>query len=392
MERILASIQDAFIAFDASFRFTFVNDNAALLFGATKEDLLGKDVWQHMIDTKEGIVRRNLKHAISNSIEFAFEFYHPASDCWFEERIYPGADGGACVFILDTTARKKIEERLSLLAKVSSVLSAFIDHHIPSLISSILKSVEGSVLADWCILDVLEETGNIKRIFTQEALPDTWQVDSIPPDQTDVNEYHMVVTLYNGERVGAKASLKSFVAVPLAARGRVFGIWLFARSSSSRRSYKQEEWMACEELARRAALAIDNIRLYQVAENANTAKDHFLAALSHELRTPLTPALLLSETLMTDRSLPLSVVESVRTIHESVELEVQLIDDLLDLTKIARGKLQLYHQNVSAHDLVARTLRIVEHETKKKSLHLCVELNAKHHLLCVDPASRCFGT
>lgn len=76
----------------------------------------------------------------------------------------------------------------------------------------------------------------------------------------------------------------------------------------------------------------------------------------------------------------------MRTIHESVELEVQLIDDLLDLTKIARGKLQLYHQNVSAHDLVARTLRIVEHETKKKSLHLCVELNAKHHLLCVDPA------
>jgi signal transduction histidine kinase len=110
-------------------------------------------------------------------------------------------------------------------------------------------------------------------------------------------EWDLVVDLYNGERVGARASLADFIAVPLAARGRVFGIWLFARSSASRRSYVDEERAACEELARRAALAIDNIRLYQDAENANHAKDHFLAALSHELRTPLTPALLLSETL-----------------------------------------------------------------------------------------------
>lgn len=54
----------------------------------------------------------------------------------------------------------------------------------------------------------------------------------------------------------------------------------------------------CEELARRAGMAIDNIRLYRAAESANLAKDHFLAALSHELRTPLTPALLLSESLL----------------------------------------------------------------------------------------------
>lgn len=60
---------------------------------------------------------------------------------------------------------------------------------------------------------------------------------------------------------------------------------------------QEEDTLACQELARRAALAIDNIRLYQEAENANNAKDNFLAALSHELRTPLTPALLLSETL-----------------------------------------------------------------------------------------------
>jgi hypothetical protein len=107
--------------------------------------MLGKDVWEYMVDTSDGIVRRNLERAITESVDTTFEFYHPSRDCWYEERIYPGAYGGACVFILDTTARKKTEERLSLLAKVSSVLSGFIDHHIPSLIASILKLVEGTV-------------------------------------------------------------------------------------------------------------------------------------------------------------------------------------------------------------------------------------------------------
>jgi K+-sensing histidine kinase KdpD len=69
-----------------------------------------------------------------------------------------------------------------------------------------------------------------------------------------------------------------------------------------------------------------------------------------------------------------------------VELEVQLIDDLLDLTKVARGKLQLHRQYVEAHELVDRTLRIVDHELLKKKLLLRVHLNAQHHLLHVDPA------
>lgn len=117
---------------------------------------------------------------------------------------------------------------------------------------------------------------------------------------------------------------------------------------------QDEDRAVCEELARRAGMAMDNIRLYKAAENANLAKDHFLAALSHELRTPLTPALLISESLLgtlamnnswasffsshysTGEGLPTHVEENLRMIRESVELEVQLIDDLLDLTKISR--------------------------------------------------------
>ncbi len=74
------------------------------------------------------------------------------------------------------------------------------------------------------------------------------------------------------------------------------------------------------------------------------------------------------------------------TIHECVELEVQLIDDLLDLTKIAREKLQLHHQPVNAHDLLTRTMHIVNHEIFNKKLATQIDARAECCILMADPA------
>src|SRR5947209_16117913 len=74
---------------------------------------------------------------------------------------------------------------------------------------------------------------------------------------------------------------------------------------------------------------------------ANAAKDQFLAVLSHELRTPLTPVLTTVQELETDPRLPAEMQSAVQMIRRNVELEARLIDDLLDLTRIAKGKLQL---------------------------------------------------
>src|SRR5207248_2399112 len=97
-----------------------------------------------------------------------------------------------------------------------------------------------------------------------------------------------------------------------------------------------EEPSLAEELAHRAALAIDNAGLYKVAqkaraesERANLAKDSFLAMLSHELRTPLTPVLTSVLTLEQAEALPEDVRESLQMIRRNVELESRLIDDLL---------------------------------------------------------------
>lgn len=139
LERIISSIQDAFVSLDRNLRYSFVNDNAALILGARKEgrlalmamtrgplelilslvrqDMLGRDVWDFMPDTDDRVVRTNLERAIRKQVDVSFEFYHPQKDRWFEHRIYPSTEG-VSIFTLDITARKKSEERLSVLGKV----------------------------------------------------------------------------------------------------------------------------------------------------------------------------------------------------------------------------------------------------------------------------------
>lgn len=95
-----------------------------------------------------------------------------------------------------------------------------------------------------------------------------------------------------------------------------------------------------------------------VADEANKAKDQFLAMLSHELRTPLTPVLMSASMLEQDERLPANVREQLAMIRRNVELEARLIDDLLDVTRIAHGKLELQEEVVDLHALIEEALRM----------------------------------
>ncbi len=88
------------------------------------------------------------------------------------------------------------------------------------------------------------------------------------------------------------------------------------------------------------------------AEAAGKAKDHFLAVLSHELRTPLTPVLMSVDTLMLRSDLPAQVVEGLDMIQRNVTLEAQFIDELLDLTRISRGKFELSQEPMNLHEAI----------------------------------------
>ncbi|GAT32692.1 PAS domain S-box-containing protein [Terrimicrobium sacchariphilum] len=114
----------------------------------------------------------------------------------------------------------------------------------------------------------------------------------------------------------------------------------------------------------------------EVAERSSAAKDSFLAALSHELRTPLTPALMGVATLQQERGLPAGVLTHLSMIRRNIELEIRLIDDLLDLTRIAHGKFELQDAEMDINSVLDRVLEICRSTWEAKNLTLTVERSA----------------
>jgi len=123
------------------------------------------------------------------------------------------------------------------------------------------------------------------------------------------------------------------------------------------------------------------------AEAAGRAKDHFLATLSHELRTPLTPVLALVSALQGDARLPQDVREDIATIARNIELEARLIDDLLDITRIVRGKLELRLETVDIRPIIEHAVKTCcAHEAAEKMILCHEQLAEGSHVARVDPA------
>lgn len=155
------------------------------------------------------------------------------------------------------------------------------------------------------------------------------------------------------------------------------------------RSSQQSQREVAERRLAEAALRDVNERLRSatgVAQQANKAKDDFLATLSHELRTPLTPVLIASAALREDRRLPTDVREQLGMIERNVALEARLIDDLLDLTKISSGKLHLRAEPCDAHSLIGLAIEIVQADAREKAITIERLFGAEHSGLTADPA------
>ena len=122
------------------------------------------------------------------------------------------------------------------------------------------------------------------------------------------------------------------------------------------------------------------------AESANQAKDRFLAVLSHELRTPLTPVLAVVSARQGEADLSPQLRQDLEMIHRNVDLQARLIDDLLDLTRITRGKLELSRSDVEVHGLLSSVLEICRSDANAKGLKLVSDLRAMHSWVHGDGA------
>jgi CheY-like chemotaxis protein/nitrogen-specific signal transduction histidine kinase len=122
------------------------------------------------------------------------------------------------------------------------------------------------------------------------------------------------------------------------------------------------------------------------AETANKAKDQFLAMLSHELRTPLTPVLATLNLWEASEEVPKSLQDDVQMLRRSIELEARIIDDLLDLTRVARGMLTFYPENTDVHALLEFLVGLSQSEFHNKELRVTLKPDAPRHHVHTDAA------
>ena len=171
--------------------------------------------------------------------------------------------------------------------------------------------------------------------------------------------------------------------------GKIIGASKIARDITLQKRIQQELELAREAaeqaklIAEQAREAADRAR--EEAERANRAKDHFLSVLSHELRTPLTPVLGALSLMQDDPSVPVQLHEQVSMIRRNLETEARLVDDLLDLTRIARGTVQLHHEVVDAHAILRNVVTMFQQQTEEKGLTVAVALRAKRFHVWADP-------
>ena len=144
--------------------------------------------------------------------------------------------------------------------------------------------------------------------------------------------------------------------------------------------------VAHEDITRRKLAEEALVAAKDEAEQANKAKDQFLAVLSHELRTPLNPILLAATAMLEQPPGPGELRPTLQMIRRNVDLQARLIDDLLDVMRIVRGKMPLHWEVADAHALIGQALEICRSEVLGKCLALVVALEAADHHVNADPA------
>jgi len=188
-----------------------------------------------------------------------------------------------------------------------------------------------------------------------------------------------------------KRGYASSIALPLISDGNAIGaLTIYSRHADP---FTADEVNLLTELANDLVYGIGAIRLRQAhalaqrnAEEANQAKDQFIAALSHELRTPLTPALAAAHSVLKDHRLPSDLREDLEMIHRNVALEVTLISDLLDLTRIAAGKLVLDLRPVDAAQVIRDAARICSVDLDGRSQILTIDTPGEPYPMEADAA------
>jgi PAS domain S-box-containing protein len=270
-----------------------------------------------------------------------------------------------------TSERRQREEAQRFLYEASSVLAMSLDYEI-----TLWTLARAGIphLADGCVVDMVQDDGSVKRV-------------AIAHIQSDGEE-----TLRNTERLpiasdvirtGQSELAEKMIAVPLVIRGNTIGAIRLVLERVSR-TYNRFDLALAEDLADRAAIALDNATLYRKELEANRLKDEFLATVSHELRTPLTPILGAIYKLRSSRTDDDDLQTALDMIERNAKAQARIVEELLDISRITTGKLDFNRQPADLVSIVERAIAVVRPLTEALGIHLRASLEPLQRLIWCD--------
>ncbi|PYQ16670.1 MAG: two-component hybrid sensor and regulator [Acidobacteria bacterium] len=313
-----------------------------------------------------------------------------------------GGHIGSCV---DVTDRRRAEEASRFLAEASNVLASSLDYQ--TTLGAVARLAVPQI-ADWCAADVLGADGSLQRLAVVHAdlgkvelareLERRYSVDleadrglpnvlrtGYPELVSEITDELLAEMAGDAEhlRILRSLGLRSYIIAPLIARGRTLGALTLMTAESGRR-YGMSDLAFAENLAGRAALAVDNARLYREAQDLNRMKDEFLATLSHELRTPLNAIVGWAHLLRDGKLDEETTQRAIETINRNAKVQNQLIADILDVSRIVTGKLRLNLRPVELPPIVESAVETMRPTAVAKGVGLETQIDAAGGLVSGD--------
>jgi PAS domain S-box-containing protein len=363
LEDVVAGIQDQFYVLNREWHYTFANDRVVEVAGIPKEELLGKKIWDVFPDVVDSDFYTQIHQSVAAQTVVRFEFFYPTWQRWFENRIYPFAEG-ASVFVTDITDRKQVEqalreseERFRNMADNAPFMVWVTDqtgsctYLSKSWYDFSGQSKEAGLGIGWTKAVHPEDRESSRRSFLEaNARREPFRTEYRL--QRSNGEYRWVIDAAS-PWFGVDGQFKGYI-------GSVIDITERKAAEADR-----DRLLLLEQAARTEA------------EQANRIKDEFLAVLSHELRTPLNPILGWIKLLRAGNLDERKTTYALETIERNAKLQTQLIEDLLDVSRILQGKLSLMVAPVNLAAVIQAAIETVRLAAEAKSIQIQT---------CCDPA------
>ncbi|RLD85688.1 MAG: hypothetical protein DRJ09_12620, partial [Bacteroidetes bacterium] len=379
----LESMNDAFVALDKNWCYTYMNANAGKIFNRNPKEMLGKHIWTEFPEGVGQPFQINYEKAMREGISITMEAYYPPYNKWFENRIFP-TDEGISIFFTDITARKQHELIQKIIYNISNAVISSINmkefvHVVKNELNRVIDTTNFYIALydessdSFTMASQFDEKDSFESFPAAKTLTGYVQrtKQTVVADKTKQNELEALDEI---ELVGAPS--KIWIGVPLLIDGNCIGV-VTVQSYTTARVFDKSDIEMLEIVARQISISINRKKqeeeLQKALEKAlesDRLKTAFLTNMSHEIRTPMNGILGFTSLLKEADFTESEKEEFIKSISVSSKRLLSTVNDIIEISKIESGVMKVSHDLVSVKDMMKELLTFFKPEAEQKGIAL----------------------